>query len=76
MTRVFTSRTIPCNPSLVAGNSSTSVSPFYRAPKMYAASVPAPLARLGGKQKYERFGNLANKGAPIGEGNANCTQNL
>jgi len=34
MTRVFTSRTIPCtNPSLIAGNSSTSVSPFYRALK-------------------------------------------
>lgn len=52
---------------------------------MYAASVPAPLARfVGSKQKYERLRNLASKGVTIGdtiEGerereNTDCTQNL
>lgn len=47
-------------------------------PKMYAASVPAPLARFVGSKQKERFGNLASKGATIGEGigRINCMQNL
>jgi len=55
------SRTIPCtNPSLFAGNSSTSVSPFYRALKC-TQQVFQSLAWfpcVSRKQKRERFGKF------------------
>lgn len=68
MTRVFTSRTIPCKPLSGRWKLEHECFAILSCPKMYAASVPAPLARfVGSKQKDERLGNLARKGITIGE---------